>query len=228
MASERAPLLGEENEDDVKQSWFVRNRNAIITIGSLAVIALLCALLMGGIWLLEESRRPTYDNRIILIRHGEKPKKKTNPGLSKLGRKRAQCLRSVFGNSSSYDVGLILAESYNEETGIRGRPYFTVAPVAADLGLEVDVSCKREDMRCIQSVVGKFAAKSDKDILICWKHTLLTSIAQILGSKSVVEYPEERFDLMWVMTNQSVIARKSENCKGIDDGKDLTSFAGLD
>lgn len=45
---------------------------------------------------------------VYLIRHGEKPDDDGN-GLSAEGEQRAQCLRSVFGASSSYNIGKIMA-----------------------------------------------------------------------------------------------------------------------
>jgi hypothetical protein len=45
-----------------------------------------------------------------LIRHGEKPSDGGN-GLSAQGLERAQCLRTVFGASSNYDIGYIMAQT---------------------------------------------------------------------------------------------------------------------
>lgn len=47
---------------------------------------------------------------VYLIRHGEKPSNGST-GLSTQGEQRAQCLRSVFGASSSYNIGYILAQT---------------------------------------------------------------------------------------------------------------------
>lgn len=47
---------------------------------------------------------------VYLIRHGEKPSD-GGDGLSALGVERAQCLRSVFGAASAYDIGYIMAET---------------------------------------------------------------------------------------------------------------------
>ena len=49
------------------------------------------------------------DPTVYLIRHGEKPGNGSN-GLSAAGLERAQCLKNVFGPSSSYDIGYIMAE----------------------------------------------------------------------------------------------------------------------
>lgn len=49
--------------------------------------------------------RPT----VYLIRHGEKPDRGNE--LSAQGQQRAQCLRSVFGPGSGYNIGHIMAQT---------------------------------------------------------------------------------------------------------------------
>lgn len=44
---------------------------------------------------------------VYLIRHGEKPDE--GDGLSAEGEQRAECLRDVFGASSQYNIGHIMA-----------------------------------------------------------------------------------------------------------------------
>jgi hypothetical protein len=46
---------------------------------------------------------------VYLIRHGEKPADGSN-GLNSQGQQRAQCLKNVFGRSSGYNIGYILAQ----------------------------------------------------------------------------------------------------------------------
>jgi hypothetical protein len=64
---------------------------------SFAAILLLAATLV--------SAEPT----VYFIRHGEKPD--DGDGLSTAGEERAQCLRSVFGASSGYNIGHIMAQT---------------------------------------------------------------------------------------------------------------------
>lgn len=52
---------------------------------------------------------------VYFIRHGEKPADDGN-GLSAQGVQRAQCLRNVFGASSGYDIGYILAQTPKSST----------------------------------------------------------------------------------------------------------------
>lgn len=46
---------------------------------------------------------------VYFIRHGEKPD--DGDGLSADGLQRAQCLRTVFGASSQYNIGHIMAQT---------------------------------------------------------------------------------------------------------------------
>ncbi|SCV67164.1 BQ2448_5810 [Microbotryum intermedium] len=165
--------------------------------------------------------RPTFPNRILLIRHGEKPDH-NKEGLSEKGRRRAQCLRKVFGRRSSYNIGLIIAQSYNPYTGTRKRPYDTVLPVAKDLRLPVITDCpmppnsQRDDPDCVVNIVRQFAKHSRQDVLICWKHSFLRDLAEAFGSQARLEYPDNRFDIMWIVKHRKIVSKRSEKCCGLD------------
>ena len=101
---------------------------------------------------------------VYMIRHGEKPD--DGNGLSQEGERRAQCLRSVFGRGSGYDIGHIMAQTpkSSKRDGKRKRPYDTVKPLADDLGLEVDVSCDRDDSDCVVDFIKDYSG--DGNILL--------------------------------------------------------------
>ncbi|KAF9313290.1 hypothetical protein BG003_005442 [Podila horticola] len=134
-------------------------------------------------------RKPT----IYLIRHGEKPSN-GGTGLNSDGEKRAQCLRKVFGASSKYNIGLIMAQTYKPD-GSRMRPYLTVKPLAKDLGLTVDTKCDRNDPKCVKKAVGKYTGSGN--VLICWEHDALTDIAKTLGDNTPPKYPDDVFGQIW-------------------------------
>jgi hypothetical protein len=162
------------------------------------------ALLSALAFLTVATAKPT----VYLIRHGEKPE--SGNGLNAAGQKRAQCLRSVFGASSKYQIGHVMAQTPKSGTvlsvpirpppvtnfvwkdGKRQRPYDTVAPLAADLGLSVDTSCDRDDAKCVEDVVKGYNGSGN--ILICWEHDALSDIVDELGKDdNPPTYPDDAY-----------------------------------
>ncbi|RDA94990.1 hypothetical protein CP533_0142 [Ophiocordyceps camponoti-saundersi (nom. inval.)] len=161
------------------------------------------------------AKRPT----VYLIRHGEKTGDRDDPYLSPRGEQRAQCLRKVFGSSSDYNIGHIMAQR-PRRNGHRRRPLDTVAPLAADLGLEVDTSCRKKDMDCVRDVVENYEGKGN--ILICWEHKKIKKIARELGGRHLHKYPRSAFNLIWVdpYPYDEITDIRSERCPGLDDEDD--------
>ncbi|OCK94409.1 uncharacterized protein K441DRAFT_687305 [Cenococcum geophilum 1.58] len=156
------------------------------------------------------SAQPT----VYLIRHGEKPD--SGDGLSAEGQQRAQCLRSVFGASSAYSIGHIMAQTPKSD-GSRQRPYDTVAPLASDLGLTVDITCDRDDSDCVKDVVDGYQGSGN--ILICWEHDALHDIVKTLGDDDAPDYPDNSFNLIWTdpYPYSQITSTISEDCPGLDD-----------
>ncbi|KAG9242125.1 putative phosphoglycerate mutase family protein [Calycina marina] len=156
---------------------------------------------------------------VYIIRHGEKPDDDDVTGLSAAGVQRSKCLRTVFGASSGYNIGYILAQT-PKSSGKRNRPYLTVEPVSKDLGLTVDTSCDRDDFDCVVDTVAVYGAKaSGQNILICWEHNALTAIVSNLGTKNAPYYPDDLFNIIWTDPKpySTITATTSENCPGLDD-----------
>lgn len=82
----------------------------------------------------------------------------------------------------------------NNIDGKRARPYETVKPLAWDLDLEVDISCERNDYKCVQDAVKSHDGKGN--ILICWEHHRITNIIQKLRDHDAPIYPDDRWVLM--------------------------------
>lgn len=168
---------------------------------------------------------------VYLIRHGEKPDK--GDGLNADGEQRAQCLVNVFGSSSGYSIGHIMAQtpqsgarlryhsSHSSQSlpacldGSQQRPYDTVVPLANSLGLTIDTSCQRDDQDCVANIVEGYSGPGN--ILICWEHDALTDIVKELGDKNAPDYDGDDFGVIWTdpypyddITNYS-----NEDCPGL-------------
>ncbi|EHK39616.1 uncharacterized protein TrAtP1_006887 [Trichoderma atroviride] len=151
---------------------------------------------------------------VYFIRHGEKPSDDDDPNLSAQGLERAQCLRTVFGASSQYNIGYIIAEKPKSDS--RLRPLDTVTPLAQDLGLTVDTSCGKTKSDCVADLVSGYNGSGN--ILICWEHSELTNIADAMGIKKPPTYPDDSFNLIWTSPAPytAVTSITSENCPGLD------------
>ncbi|PNP43333.1 hypothetical protein TGAMA5MH_04790 [Trichoderma gamsii] len=151
---------------------------------------------------------------VYFIRHGEKPSDDSDPNLSAQGQQRAQCLRTVFGASSQYNIGYIIAEKPKDDS--RLRPLNTVTPLAQDLGLTVDTSCGKTKSDCVADLVSDY--KGSGNILICWEHSELTNIADAMGIDKPPTYPDDSFNLIWTSPapHTAVTSITSENCPGLD------------
>ncbi|KAF9311058.1 hypothetical protein BG003_007827 [Podila horticola] len=156
---------------------------------------------------------PAPKPTIYLIRHGEKPSGGGN-GLNPDGQERAQCLRNVFGASSKYNIGYIMAQKFKPD-GSRARPYLTVKPLADDLNLTVDTKCNRDDPSCVKKAVGKYTGSGN--ILICWEHKVLTDIAEALGDDTPPTFPDDVFGQIWTdpAPYDDVTTITEENCPGL-------------
>ncbi|WRT67536.1 uncharacterized protein IL334_004508 [Kwoniella shivajii] len=139
-------------------------------------------------------------------------------GLSDKGRERAQYIRTLFGRESEFEFGLIFAAPRTPQEKETERTYATVAPLANDLGLEIDIECANSEYGCVVSHVNRFVEDSDADILISWKHRDLNGIATALGASNANKiYPDERNDVIWIMQNGRIIEKRSMHCPGLDD-----------
>ncbi|WFD35321.1 hypothetical protein MCUN1_002172 [Malassezia cuniculi] len=149
---------------------------------------------------------------IYLIRHGEKIDD-DHVGLSDEGKERAQCVKDFF-SSNSYLVDYIIAQDYKPD-GKRIRPYETVKPLADKLGLQVDHHCSKEDEDCVYDTIKKASKDGKRSILVCWEHSKLTDIADKLDVNDL-EYPDDRFDVVYSIKEAKVERIFSEQCPNLD------------
>jgi hypothetical protein len=142
---------------------------------------------------------------IFMIRHGEKPAKdaEDQEGLSEEGKKRAEGLVEVFGNSSGYNIKYILAEHPKRGQfmpsnarlashlpqlpamltacvdGDRERPVQTITPLAKALGIDINDKIDRDADS--QAADATKAYSGPGNVLVCWEHGQLAQIAEKMG-----------------------------------------------
>ncbi|KAF4334820.1 phosphoglycerate mutase family [Fusarium beomiforme] len=174
------------------------------------------------------SYEPSTQPTIYMIRHGEKPAKvhgEEPHGLSAQGKERANDLPNVFGKDSPYNIGYIMAEHPHHKG--RRRPVDTVRPLADALGLKIHDKVGKDDYADAAKKALSFEGPGN--VLLCWEHHSLSGIAAAIGVQGYaaatgwpnpVEYPDDRFDLIWVVPPPytEITEIRSEKVPGLDDG----------
>lgn len=202
-------------------------RNRALARGTAGFAALAMAISLAGCgtststsarqWSGDQSGQSTMQSAptgklVMIIRHGEKPKKKNGaPGidaqgkvddhsLTPVGWQRARALADVFDGQGPAPQGLVkpatiyAAGSRPEGEGARTRE--TVMPLAEKLGVPVNAAFgKGEEEALAQSV-----AREPGPTLISWQHSEIPSIAEAFGVVNPAppsDWPDDRYDVVW-------------------------------
>jgi hypothetical protein len=99
-------------------------------------------------------------------------------------------------------------------------------PLAKSLGIKINDTIDRDDEDGVAEVVTTI--KEVGNVLICWEHDQLKDIAKAIGVKGYaqnsgwhgkVEYPDDRFDIIWVVPPpwKEIVEVLSEGVPGLDD-----------
>jgi hypothetical protein len=132
--------------------------------------------------------------RVVLIRHGEKPKE--GSGLSCRGINRAKALPPVLYAKIGLP-GIIYVPSLAEnDTTKHSRMSQTIAPFAAKYGLRLNSNYKVNDI----SGVAKNIGKQKGTVLVVWEHKGLVDIAEQLGVEEKLNWSGDDFDTIWIIT----------------------------
>ena len=152
---------------------------------------------------------------LMFIRHGEKPGEHGGPhgvnhhgeadphSLSVRGWTRAGALAALFGHAAAASDGLVIpqrvvATKASEKAKSR-REVDTATPTAKRLALDLDEQYGHGD----ESALAKDLIGSGRDALIVWHHG---NLPELLAHLPIVNrgdvpsaWPEDRFDLIWVL-----------------------------
>lgn len=166
---------------------------------------------------MKKTRRRSRSPKILLIRHAEKPAKDSPPyGVTRKGERskdslevrgwqRAGALTHLFApanghfqHSSLARPQFLFASKPVKRRGSR-RPVETITPLAEKLKIKINSTYKRSEFE--QMLDDVFSRQGV--VLICWQREYIPQIAsRILNKKSVPDWPEDRFDMVWVFDLQ--------------------------
>lgn len=133
--------------------------------------------------------------RVIIIRHGEKPASGDN--LSCQGLNRAMQLSNVLYAKFKLPDYVFVPSIKNGKSTSSARMYQTIVPFAAKYNLNIDSKYRVDDVQHLAASI----SKKSGSILVVWEHNAIPAIVQALGVKNAtLKWKGDDFDSIWIIT----------------------------
>lgn len=134
--------------------------------------------------------------RVILIRHGEKPEEGDN--LTCAGLNRALALPAVLGKllpmSPDYTYVPLIGTDGKKTTSV--RMFQTVTPYAVLHNLTLNSDYATDNVKGVTKAIRSRRGT----VLLVWEHNSIVKIANKLGIKEVLTWPDTDFDSIWTIS----------------------------
>jgi len=141
----------------------------------------------------------TLPSRVIIIRHGEKPRDQDNHHLSKAGQRRAKDLVAFIGAGYPKPIALFATRPSKKLDGIRTRE--TLEPLARKLAVSIQTPFESEKFAGLAKEIRTNRRYAGKTILICWTHDEIPDLAAALGVRpKPARWKSSVFDRVYVIT----------------------------
>lgn len=176
------------------------------------LIILLIACFYPGFTTLQA--QTSAPNRIIIIRHGEKPSEGDN--LSCQGFNRAMQLRTVLNKKFGTPNQIYVPKINTGKSTSVARMYQTIVPFAVAYNLSINSKFDVDDTEGLTKVLTENSGTS----LVVWEHDHISKIVKALGIMDVGKWPDSDYDTILVLSMKSgkwVLTRDHE---GIQPSKD--------
>lgn len=139
--------------------------------------------------------------KIVIIRHGEKPEKGDN--LSCQGLNRALQLSGVLYNKIGVPNQIYVPSLNVGKNTTIARMYQTIIPFAVKYNLNIDTKYGVKDIDKIASHI----KQESGTILLVWEHKNILKIAMALGIKEKLMWDDNDYDTIWIITFSNGVAK---------------------
>ena len=132
--------------------------------------------------------------KIIIIRHAEKPDKGDNLSCEGLNRslQLAEVLYKKFGVPNTIFVpSLDMGRSTNG-----ARMYQTIVPFAVKYNLKISTKYEGDDVKDIANAL----EKQTGTVLLVWEHKAISKIVKALGVSNADKWDDNDYDSIWIIT----------------------------
>ena len=151
---------------------------------------------------------------MIIIRHGEKPDKGDN--LSCKGFNRALQLTEVLQRKFGIPDRIYTPSPNLGGSTSAARMYQTIIPFAVKYNLKINTKYEVKDEKQIADAI----KKQSGTVLLVWEHKAIPKILKALGVEGKMDWDDNVFDSIWIITLQNGTAKLSKDREGINPSAD--------
>ena len=154
--------------------------------------------------------------KVVIIRHGEKPKDGDNLNCQGFNRSLAlpKVLFGKFGTASTILVPTVKAGIQTKQS----RMFQTISPYAVKYAININSSYDDND---VKDVAADVKSRTGVVILV-WEHNNIPKLAKALGVQNVTGWPNSDFDSIWVVTYDNGTATLTKDTEGLKPSPDCS------
>ena len=154
--------------------------------------------------------------KVIIIRHGEKPEKGNN--LSCQGFDRSIQLSEVLFSKFKVPDFIFVPSLKTGKKTTQSRMYQTIVPFAVKYNLNIDTRFDVKDAISLSNEI----LKKKGTVLIVWEHNAIPSILKGLGINEDIIWKSDDYDSIWIITysnGKATFTKDNENINPVTDCK---------
>lgn len=152
---------------------------------------------------------PASLERVIIIRHGEKPPQGDN--LSCQGLNRSLQLPSVLYKKIGLPSAIYVPTIDQGKSTDVARMYQTIVPFAIKYNLKISTKYEVDDTKGLAAAIQKHTGT----VLVVWEHKAAGKILRALGLEEKQKWPDEDFDSIWIVTYKNGVPTLTKEAEGL-------------
>lgn len=153
---------------------------------------------------------PSDDLKVVIIRHGEKPKDGDN--LSCQGQNRALQIPAVLEQKIGTPDYVYVPALENDKSTAHSRMFQTASPLAIKYNLTINSKYSAND----DSAIAKSVFKKRGTVLMVWEHSAIPTLASALGVSAAPTWEDADFDSIWLISYKAGKAELALDNEGIN------------
>lgn len=157
-----------------------------------------------------DKNSPSNNLKVVIIRHGEKPKDGDN--LSCQGQNRALQLAAILHAKLNIPDSIYVPALKSDDETKHSRMFQTISPFAIKYNLSINSRYDANE----NEKIAKSVFKKDGLVLMVWEHSAIQALADALGVSNPPEWPDKDFDSIWIINYQDGKAALTLDREGIN------------